>query len=302
MGQGPVRPSPPSNWDRESTIFMNMGLWSSVSTPPLLFDRRLLPVHRQRATGSHFLLEAAGQCLSERLALVKRQFAHVLILGQRPATLMFSEEPATLEKYEMSVTETVPFAQGKFDAILSACELHWVNDLPGVLIQIKALLKPDGLFLAAFPGGQTLKELRSSLLLGETETMGGASPRVAPFVDVRDAGNLLARVGFALPVTDCETLNADYDSALSLMRELRAMGETNVLHERQKHFTRRATLMRADQIYRERFATMDGRVRATFELVVLTGWAPSPDQPRPRPRGSGQVDLRDALKASQRSD
>lgn len=290
-------------WDRrESTLFVNMGLRLSVNTPPLLFDRRLLPMRRRRASGSHFLLEAAGHCMSERLVLFKRRFARVLVVGQQPATLDFPDEPLRLERFEPSDVETVPFAPQSFDAVLSACELHWINDLPGVLSQIKVLLKPDGLLLAAFPGGETLKELRSSLLFGETESEGRVSPRVAPFVDVRDAGDLLTRVGFALPVADCETLNTDYDSALSLMHELRAMGETNLLRERRKHFTRRSTLMRANAIYQERFATQEGRVKATFQLVILTAWAPAAHQPRPLPRGSGRMDLRDALKTTQGSD
>lgn len=260
-----------------------------------LFDRELLPLRRRRARAEGFLLKAAGEHLSERLALIKRRFKNVLILGRAPATLAFPEKPDQVETFTMGVEEILPFAPQSFDAAVSAMELHWVNDLPGVLVQINRLLKPDGLFLAALPGGETLKELRASWLAAEAEVERGASPRVAPFIDVRDAGNLLARAGFALPVADLETIRAEYDDPLALMRELRAMAEANLLHERRKRFTRRATLLRAAEIYRARFAAEEGRIAATFQLLCLTAWAPGPNQPNALAPGSGKVDLRHVL-------
>ena len=266
-----------------------------MSESHTLFDRRLLPLRRRRGQSEGFLLEAAGRHLSERLALVKRAFAKVLILGRAPTTLAFPTPPDTLETFVPAADEALPFAPKSFDAVVSAIELHWINDLPGVLVQINRILKPDGLLLAALPGGETLKELRACLLQAEAEVEGGASPRVAPFVDVRDAGDLLARAGFALPVADLETLKAAYADPLALMRELRAMGEANLLRERRKRFTRRATLMRAVEIYGERFGAKAGGIAATFQLLFLTAWAPAPNQPKPLAPGSGKVDLRQAL-------
>ena len=199
--------------------------------------------------------------------------------------------------YQIADAEALPFAAGSFDLVLSLLDLHWVNDLPGALAQIRHVLRPDGLFLGALLGGETLSELRAVLLAAEAEVSGGASPRVAPKVDLRDAGALLQRAGFALPVADADTLTVSYPNALALMRELRGMGEGNAVAGRSRRFTRRAVLLRAAALYEERFADADGRVPATFQVLYLTGWAPHDSQPRPLHPGSAQASLARALDA-----
>ena len=191
--------------------------------------------------------------------------------------------------------EALPFRDGSLDLVVSALALQFLNDLPGALIQIRRALKPDGLFLAALLGGDTLTELRQSFAAAEAEIEGGVSPRVAPFADVREMGALLQRAGFALPVTDVERLTVRYSSPFFLMGELRRMGATNVLIERRRALLRRDTLKRMAQIYAERFSDPDGRVRATFELIWLSGWAPHESQQKPLRPGSAQTRLADAL-------
>ena len=189
----------------------------------------------------------------------------------------------------------MPFADGSFDLVVSALSLQFVNDLPGALIQIRRALKPDGLLLAALAGGDTLAELRQSLAVAEAEIEGGVSPRVVPFVDVREAGALLQRAGFALPVTDVERLTVRYASPIVLMHDLRRMGASNALIERRRRPLRRATLTRMAEVYGERFADPDGRIRATFEIVWLSGWAPHASQQQPLRPGSARARLADAL-------
>jgi SAM-dependent methyltransferase len=191
--------------------------------------------------------------------------------------------------------ETLPLQEGAFDLVVSTLLLHFANDPVGQLIQMRRALKPNGLMLAALFGGQTLNELRASLAEAEVECESGLSPRVAPMAEIRDLGGLLQRAGFAMPVADSERLVVTYATPLHLMRELRAMGETNILTARRRQPMRRATLMRACEIYAEHFGTPDGRVRATFEIVFLTGWAPGPDQPKALRPGSATVCLADAL-------
>ena len=193
--------------------------------------------------------------------------------------------------------EALPFATASFDLVVSALSLQWANDLPGALVQIRRTLVPDGLFLAALVGGQSLTELRTALTAAEAELTGGASPRVAPFADVRDLGGLLQRAGFALPVTDVEPVIVRYSSMLALMQDLRAMGATNALAERSRLPLRRAVLMRAAEIYAARFGDPDGRLRATFEIVWLSGWAPHESQQKPLTPGSARMRLADALNA-----
>lgn len=184
-----------------------------------------------------------------------------------------------------------------FDLVVSALSLQGINDLPGALVQIRRALKPDGLLLAALIGGETLTELRQSFATAESEIEGGISPRVAPFADVRDLGGLLQRAGFALPVTDADRITVRYNSAFALMQDLRRMGATNALVERRRTPLRRATLTRTAEIYAARFADGDGRVRATFDIVWLSGWAPHPGQQQPLEPGSAQARLADALGA-----
>ncbi|MFN0217743.1 MAG: methyltransferase domain-containing protein [Hyphomicrobium sp.] len=189
----------------------------------------------------------------------------------------------------------LPFETESLDLVASALTLQLVNDLPGAFAQIRRALKPDGLMLAALLGGETLKELKESWLVAEDETTGGASPRVAPFADVRVLGGLLQRAGFALPVADSEIVTARYNSALALMRELKGMGASNMLSARRRMPVTRALLMRAAAIYTERFSDPDGRVRATFEIITLTGWAPHESQQKPLAPGSATARLADAL-------
>jgi SAM-dependent methyltransferase len=192
--------------------------------------------------------------------------------------------------------ECAPLAPACFDLAVSALALQHANDLPGVLVQIRQALKPDGLFLGCLLGGRSLNELRTALAAAETELCGGVSPRVAPFADVRDIGGLLQRAGFALPVADSEPLTVRYANMFGLMADLRAMGASNALETRLRKPTPRALFFRAAQIYAERFADPDGRVRATFELIFASGWAPHESQQKPLAPGSARMRLADALR------
>jgi SAM-dependent methyltransferase len=195
--------------------------------------------------------------------------------------------------------ETLPFRDASLDLVVSALALQFVNDLPGTLIQIRRALKPDGLFLAAMIGGDSLVELREAFAQAEAEIEGGVSPRVAPFADLRDLGALLQRAGFALPVTDADRLTVRYASPLALMHDLRRMGAGNALTERRRMPLRRSTLRRMIEIYAERFSDPDGRIRATFEIVWLSGWAPHESQQKPLAPGSAKTRLADALRAQE---
>ena len=283
---------------------------------PLIFDRELLRVRRRRAAATEpatFLLDRVAADLGERLAAVLRRFDLVLDLGTptnavRTAlagigsvgTIVRADRtppsggaPASL--FVVADEEALPFGDAAFDLVVSALALQFVNDLPGALLQIRRALKPDGLFLAALIGGETLTELRQSFAAAESEVEAGVSPRVAPFADLRDLGALLQRAGFALPVTDIDRVTVRYDSVFALMHDLRRMGATNALIDRRRVPLRRATLMRMAEIYGERFSDDDGRIRATFEIVWLSGWAPHPSQQQPLRPGSAKARLADAL-------
>lgn len=194
--------------------------------------------------------------------------------------------------------EALPFASKTFDLVLSNLSLHWVNDLPGALVQINHALKPDGLFLATMLGGETLNELRRCFIEAELSEEGGAGPRVSPFADVRDAGALLQRAGFALPVVDFDIITVTYAEPLKLLADLRGMGETNATLARRRNTTRRGTVMKAMELYRERFAEADGRVKATFQVLTLTAWRPHESQQKPLARGSGKASLADTLRTN----
>ncbi len=209
--------------------------------------------------------------------------------------LRLSPLPETGAGRAVADAEALPVGAASLDLVVSLLALHAVNDLPGVLVQIRRALRPDGLFVGCLLGGATLTELRQSLTQAEAEIEGGASPHVAPFVAIREAGGLLQRAGFALPVADSDLLTVRYADAFALMRDLRAMGMTNALTDRRRHAMRRATLLRAAQIYSERFADRDGRIRASFELVWLLGWAPHESQQKPLKPGSATARLADAL-------
>lgn len=191
--------------------------------------------------------------------------------------------------------ERLPFAPDSLDLIVSTLSLHWTNDLIGALVQARLALKPDGLFIGAFFGGATLTELRQSLLSAEAELSGGAAMRVSPFADASDGGSLLQRAGFALPVTDVDRVTVRYAHPVELLRDLRAMGETNVLMERSRTPLTRRVLARALELYAERFTESDGRVRATFEIITVTGWSPHESQQKPLRPGSAKMRLADAL-------
>lgn len=286
---------------------------------PQIFDRALARERLRRALAAgyeSFLLDRAVADAMERLAPVTRMFdhaldigapgdalAHALGTGGRAARITRMAPIAVPSGASLVVAseEAAPFAPQTFDLIASLLSLQAVNDLPGALAQIRGMLRPDGLFLAVMLGGATLTELRQSLVAAETEITGGASPRVAPFVEVREAGALLQRAGFALPVADIDRLTVRYGDMFSLMRDLRRMGMTNALVERSRVPMSRTLLFRAAAIYAERFADADGRLRATFDLVWLSGWAPHDSQQKPLRPGSAKTRLADALGARERS-
>jgi SAM-dependent methyltransferase len=269
-------------------------------TTPLLFDPRALALHRRRAAAdpADFLLRHVATDMADRLAAVLRPFQDAAEIGSLTPAVFEALRPGftgTLQRVDDIAQEILPLGAGTIDLALSALSLQFVNDLPGMLSQIRRALKPDGLLLAALIGGSTLSELREAFSQAELDIEGGVSPRVAPFADVRDMGGLLQRAGFALPVTDSDTLTVRYDNAFALMADLRAMGATNVMVQRRKSFTRRATLLRMADIYRERFCDPDGRVRATFEIIWISGWAPHEGQQKPLKPGSAKTRLADAL-------
>ena len=288
----------------------------------LIFDRRALRRHRERAARqrrAEFLLEEASERLAQRLEDVTHRFPRALALGARGGilaralagrggieSLVEMEEgpgllPAGARGALIAEAEALPFAPGSFDLVVSALTLHWTNDLPGALLQLRHALRPDGMLLAALFGGETLTELRAAFLEAELELEGGASPRVAPMADARDLAGLLQRAGFALPVVDSDRLTVTYGNAFALMADLRAMGETNALRERRRGFTRRQTLLRMAELYRERHAGADGRIPASFEIVTLTAWAPHASQPKPLRPGSATTRLADALGTQEKS-
>jgi SAM-dependent methyltransferase len=276
---------------------------TNPTAAPILFDRALLRARWKRAAQqgvATFLLDRAAEDMAERLHAVLREFTSAADIGTpgdqvRNAVAQRVGELAHIDLPDRE-SEPLPLAPASIDLAVSALALQFVNDLPGVLAQIRRALRPDGLLLAAMIGGDTLTELRQSFAAAEAELEGGVSPRVAPFADLRDVGALLQRAGFALPVTDVDRIVVRYDSALALMRDLRRMGATNVLRERRRTPTRRATLLRMAQIYGERFADPDGRIRATFDVIWLSGWAPHASQQQPLKPGSAKASLAEAVK------
>lgn len=272
-------------------------------TAPRLFDRSLLRQRQQRAVQlgpASFLLDRVAEDLAERLHAVLREFSNGVDLGtpgdQLREAIGAGVKQLTAVSLPVSDSEALALVPDSIDLAVSALALQFVNDLPGVLAQTRRALKPDGLLLAAIVGGETLTELRQSFAAAEAEIEGGASPRVAPFADLRDVGALLQRAGFALPVTDVDRVIVRHDNAFALMQDLRRMGATNVLTERRRTPLRRATLLRMAHIYAERFADPDGRIRATFDIVWMSGWAPHESQQKPLKPGSAKMSLADAIK------
>ena len=256
--------------------------------------------NRKRASSMdkrfQFLQAEIADRMLERLQEINRTFDRKIDLGGRFSPFLPATEREDFQAHTFDGA-IVPDSASEADLIVSNLDLHWVNDLPGVLVQIKQALRPDGLVMAAMFGGETLHELRHSLLAAESEVSGGVSQRIIPFADVKDLGSLLQRAGLALPVTDVDTLTLTYEHPVQLMQELRGMGEANALISRSKNFLRRDVLFRAAEIYQHDFSREDGRIMATFEVMYLTGWHPHESQQKPLKRGSGKVNLADALKA-----
>lgn len=287
------------------------------SAPPLLFDRAL---HRRRLDRAapiyaDFLKRRAAEDAVFRLETIMRRFPLAVDLGARSGA--FAQALAASDardKLDLLIEtdlseamlgrqgvrlvadeEQLPFKPSSLDLVVSTLSLHWTNDLVGALIQARLALKPDGLFIGGFFGGATLTELRQSLLAAEAELSGGAAMRISPFADAADGGSLLQRAGFALPVTDVDRVTVRYAHPVELLRDLRAMGETNVLIDRSRRPLTRKVLGRALELYGERFGEGDGRVRATFEIITVTGWSPHESQQKPLRPGSAKMRLADAL-------
>jgi SAM-dependent methyltransferase len=275
---------------------------ANATTAPILFDRALLRARQARARRLGevtFLLDRVAEDFGDRLLAVTRNFSDVADIWTQGELLRgpIADRFKSIARIPFDTdSETLPLQPDSLDLAVSALALQFVNDLPGVLAQIRRALRPDGLLQAAMIGGDTLTELRQSFAAAEAECEGGVSPRVAPFADLRDVGSLLQRAGFALPVTDVDRVVVRYDSAFALMHDVRRMGATNVLIERRRTPSRRATMLRMAQVYAERFADPDGRIRATFDIVWLSGWAPHESQPKPLRPGSATASLEAAVK------
>jgi SAM-dependent methyltransferase len=269
---------------------------------PVLFDRALLRARQgraQRLGPATFLLDRVAADMAERLHAVLREFKSAADIGTADVRVRdaLAQRVGRLDRVDLPDREIEPLslAPETLDLAISMLAFQFVNDLPGVLAQIRRALKPDGLLLAAMIGGDTLTELRQCFAEAEAELEGGVSPRVIPFADLRDIGALLQRAGFALPVTDVDSLVVRYDNAFVLMQDLRRMGATNVMMERRRTLTRPATMMRMAQIYANRFADPDGRIRATFDIIWLSGWAPHESQQKPLRPGSAKASLAEAV-------
>jgi SAM-dependent methyltransferase len=280
-----------------------------MTESPIIFDRLLQRRRRSRAAAlsGNFLLDHVAGELADRLSVVLRRFNVGVDLGTPgdavrrslrrlgAGMIVGADVIARGKPFVVAEEEALPFRDSSLDFVVSGLALHFANDLPGVLAQIRRALKPDGLFLAAILGGETLTELRQAFAEAESEIEGGASPRVAPFADLRQIGALLQRAGFALPVTDVERVTVRYSSVFDLMHDLRRMGAANTLVARRRVPLRRTTLMQMADVYARRFADADGRIRTTFDIVWLSGWAPHPNQQQPLRPGSAKARLADAL-------
>lgn len=288
---------------------------NSEITQPI--DRRVLQQRRQRFAATagdyDFLLQRVAEDIAERLQIVQRDFPNAINVGAHHG--LVSRAIRSLDNIGMVIDvegtqellqrcdgpsvigdeEALPFSDGQLDLAVSGLALQFVNDLPGTLVQIRRALKPDGLFLAGLMGGETLKELRHAWLIAEEEISGGASPRVLPFVDVRQLGGLAQRAGFALPVADSDVVEVTYSTPLALMHDLRAMGASNVLTGRRRVPVTKRLLQRVCEVYADLFALSDGRVPATFEILMLTAWVPDESQPKPLKPGSAQISLTKVL-------
>jgi len=269
-----------------------------MNSAPSLFDRSALRAHRARTTREAlFLHDLACDEVQDRLEGVNRTFTATGIVTPFPEIWA----PHFTKAVIVGDDETLDLPEARFDLVIHAMCLHWANDPVGQLIQCRRALKEDGLFLCVLLGGQTLSELRAVLSQAESTLTGGLSPRIAPMAEIRELGGLLQRAGLTLPVADSVMQNTSYRDMTHLMHDLRGMGETNALAGRLRHSTRRAVFGMASDFYRDHFATAEGRISASFELICLTGWSPSASQPKPLRPGSAQTRLAEALKTSETS-
>ena len=272
-----------------------------MTSPPPLFDQAQIARNRARRSGTaNFVRDLVLEDLADRLGTYKRDFASAVLIGpdaeSLPQTLLSADGPIRFERVEAFSGDGMPPGQeAEYDLIVSLLHLQSVDDVPGQLARLRRLLKPDGLLMAAFIGGESLSELREAFLSADLQVSGGASARVAPMAQVRDAGALLQRAGFALPVADVETHRVRYSSPFALMAELKALGAANPLLDRPKRFATRTLLAAAAAAYAERDADADGRVRATLEIVWIAGWVPHESQQKPLRPGSATVSMKDVL-------
>lgn len=289
--------------------------------PALVFDRNRLRQRRNRAATSYqsanFLKTRVMEDIEDRIASTARRFPFALSLGAFSSatgtnlvaftdTLIqsdLSDAIADNNRADCIVVdeEWLPFREASFDLVISALSLHWVNDLPGSLIQIQRTLKPDGFFVGVMPGGASFRELRQVLLQAETELTGGAEMRVSPFADALDMSGLLQRAGFTLPVSDRDRLTIRYDTIFDIFHDLQALGETHAPARKGRRPLSRRVLVRAGELYYEQFADPDGRLRVTLDLIWMTGWAPHPSQPKAKRPGSARVSLAEALGTKEHS-
>ena len=296
---------------------------------PALIDPAALRRQRDRASAGfdqvNYLKTAVADRIMDRIDTIRRDLPRVLEVGchtgELTEMLMDCDKITTVNAFDPSpqmVARTearfqgrggvdvavagfddVPFDGEMFDAVISAYALHWANDLPGSLIQLRQRLKPDGVLLVALAGGETLNHLRNCLAVAESDIMGGMSPRVLPMGDIRDMGGLIGRAGLTMPVADSDIITVTYPDLLTVLMELRAMGEGNAMTDRLKSMTPRSVFLRAAELYRDQYGTPDGRIAVSFEIITLTGWAPDASQPQPLKPGSAQVRLADALGVSE---
>jgi NADH dehydrogenase [ubiquinone] 1 alpha subcomplex assembly factor 5 len=282
---------------------------------PTLFDKAAVRRNRARAAAGYdafaFLKDQAALRLADRVELMRRSFPVCLDLGAHDGRLarhlhplqkigtMIAADPAAAfmpvagQPSVVHDLDMLPYKDASFDAVFSCLNLHWVDDLPGLMMQIRRVLKPDGLCLVNLLGGTSLYELRAALAAAEQEVLGGVHPRCAPLADIGDVGGLLGRAGLGLPVADSDRLEVSYSDMFRLMADLRGMGEQNALLGRARMPTRRHIFIRAAEIYAARFGRPDGSIPASFEIVTLTGWAPHESQQKPLPRGSATASFTD---------
>jgi SAM-dependent methyltransferase len=262
------------------------------SSPPILFDSAARRKHLARMRGSDFLRSETAEMIHESLDFITHRFPRILEIGHHPGPWKTRDGTTCCEiNHEVLLTEYLVADENSLDAVIANMSLHAINDLPGLLIQIRRALKPDGLFIATLPGAESLRELRQVLGETEAERSGGITPRVAPFLEVREAGNLLTRAGFALPVVDATTLTITYPNMFALLHELRSAGEANMLVGRARHFTPRGFFVQAAERYAAQHSDGEGRIIATAEILTLTAWKPATSQQQPAKRGSGKVNL-----------